>query len=288
MRAQAKRSEDNSRSRPITLEQALSALAKDRSADGEAFERALGESLSSLRRELARVGRPKARVGLADSPTLGRLLVALSDQGVAMVCYVERAGDLHQAILRLARKFDLFGDERAAAAVAAELTRYSVGETDQLTYAVDLSLVEGDFSRRALLALKTLWRGAAVTYQGLAAAIGARQKARAVGYAMNLNPVPIFVPCHRVLASDLSLHGYAGAFAQSRGFRARKPSLETGGRAGMGESGGKNFLPPELPERAPRRPSQDGVFRRRGCGKPCWDAPVPDMPSGLRPSARAG
>ncbi len=253
MRAQAKRSEDNSRSRPITLEQALSALAKDRSADGEAFERALGESLSSLRRELARVGRPKARVGLADSPTLGRLLVALSDQGVAMVCYVERAGDLHQAILRLARKFDLFGDERAAAAVAAELTRYSVGETDQLTYAVDLSLVEGDFSRRALLALKTLWRGAAVTYQGLAAAIGARQKARAVGYAMNLNPVPIFVPCHRVLASDLSLHGYAGGLARkalllrAEGFELASRPLKLAGELVWANREAKIFCRPSCP-----------------------------------------
>jgi O-6-methylguanine DNA methyltransferase len=70
------------------------------------------------------------------------------------------------------------------------------------------------FQKKVLDKLQAVPRGAVISYQALAAAAGAPNGARAVGNALHNNPVPIYVPCHRVIASDGRIGGYGGGVAR--------------------------------------------------------------------------
>jgi len=92
-------------------------------------------------------------------------------------------------------------------AIAAELDEYFAGSRRRFSVRPDLDGVN-DFRRRVLetLAREVAW-GETVTYGELADMVGAPRAARAVGTAMAKNPVPILVPCHRVVAAN-GIGGY--------------------------------------------------------------------------------
>jgi methylated-DNA-[protein]-cysteine S-methyltransferase len=96
--------------------------------------------------------------------------------------------------------------------IAGAFERFFTGDPYALEdVPVDLSSVENDFQRRVLSTLrKRIGPGKTISYGGLAELVGHPGAARAVGTAMARNPVPIVVPCHRVLASNGTLGGYGG------------------------------------------------------------------------------
>ena len=97
---------------------------------------------------------------------------------------------------------------RWLAQLGAELSGYFDGDLQQFTVPLDWSLVTG--ARRQVLATlyRTVGYGQTTSYGQLAAASGRPGAARLVGTVMGSNPIPIVVPCHRVLAGDGSLGGY--------------------------------------------------------------------------------
>ena len=107
---------------------------------------------------------------------------------------------------------------RQVRAISSAFERYFAGSAHALdSIPVDLSGVKGEFQRAVLETLRTLvGPGATMSYGELAAAAGRPGAARAVGYAMAHNPVPLIVPCHRVLASDGTLGGYGGGLEMKR------------------------------------------------------------------------
>jgi methylated-DNA-[protein]-cysteine S-methyltransferase len=164
---------------------------------------------SALERKLAFIRRPEAAVGVI-STALGRLLVAEGPRGLVMVHYLDH-GAMDGAISELRQKFDPVEDAHAANVVHREIGRLLSGDTSVLSHRVDLTLVESPFRREALKRLHDeVVPGEVVTYQALAATIGAASAQRAVGGAMASNPVPIYVPCHRVIRSDGSIGNYGG------------------------------------------------------------------------------
>jgi methylated-DNA-[protein]-cysteine S-methyltransferase len=127
-------------------------------------------------------------------------------------------------------------DEAAADGVAADaigLVRRLLGGE-----AVDLSVIPvdlaacPDFERRIYERLREVPTGATVTYGELARRAGAPGAARAVGMAMGRNPIPIIIPCHRVLASS----GRSGGFSAPGGVttKFRILQIEQAGRSGDG------------------------------------------------------
>ncbi len=102
--------------------------------------------------------------------------------------------------------------------VARAFERYFAGDVRALdTLRVDLSGMTSPFHRTVLTTLRELaGPGATISYGELAAAVGRPGAARAVGSAMARNPVPIILPCHRVLASDGTLGGYGGGLEMKR------------------------------------------------------------------------
>ena len=91
----------------------------------------------------------------------------------------------------------------------AQLREYFEGRRQRFDLTVDWRLSHG-FYRRVLDTLMTVDYGTTVSYGELARMAGSSRAARAVGTAMSTNPLPIIVPCHRVVRSDGSVGGYGG------------------------------------------------------------------------------
>ncbi|EME19892.1 methylated-DNA--[protein]-cysteine S-methyltransferase [Rhodococcus triatomae] len=105
------------------------------------------------------------------------------------------------------------------------------GPTDDLTD-VDLDLTDlPDFDRRVYAVARAIAPGHTLTYGEVAAAIGSPGAAQAVGQALGRNPIPVIVPCHRVLAAD----GAVGGFSASGGTVTKRALLAAERTPGFGE-----------------------------------------------------
>jgi len=89
-----------------------------------------------------------------------------------------------------------------------QLREYFSGERKQFTFPLDLRGTE--FQKRCWQALLEIPYGHTVSYAAIASAVGSPRAFRAVGMANHHNPIPIVVPCHRVIASGGGLCGYGG------------------------------------------------------------------------------
>jgi methylated-DNA-[protein]-cysteine S-methyltransferase len=182
-------------------------------ASDEATDAAIDKMLRLARQRLARaiapIRRSVARVGLIDSH-LGRLLVAESPRGLVALTYLD-SSDGAATLKALKQRFDLVEDPKTAARIREEIERHLAGDREAIARRpIDLSLVVSPFQRRALTRLRDVPAGSVVTYQALAAAIGSPSSQRAVGTTMASNPLPIYIPCHRVIKSDGKIGNYGG------------------------------------------------------------------------------
>jgi methylated-DNA-[protein]-cysteine S-methyltransferase len=135
--------------------------------------------------------------GRVESP-LGVLHIGVSPVGLARITFPSEA-----------REHGALGASDTIVAVQRELEEYFAGERRQFTLPLDLGVARG-FRLRALEAMGRVPYGETVTYAELAARAGNRRAARAAGHACATNPIPIVLPCHRILGSDGGLHGYGG------------------------------------------------------------------------------
>ncbi|GAA3744113.1 methylated-DNA--[protein]-cysteine S-methyltransferase [Leifsonia bigeumensis] len=149
-----------------------------------------------------------------DSP-VGPLLIASTERGIVRVAY---AIEDHEAVLEsLAERLSpriLRAPARLDAA-AGELDEYFAGRRTSFDLPLDLSLSKG-FRREVLEHLRAIGYGRTETYTEVAVAAGSPRAVRAVGSACATNPLPVIVPCHRVLRSDGSLGGYLGGLDAKR------------------------------------------------------------------------
>jgi methylated-DNA-[protein]-cysteine S-methyltransferase len=146
---------------------------------------------------------------------IGRLLVASTDAGLVRLGL---PNDDRQRVLReLERELGDRPQESSAALaeIRTELDEYFAAERSEFTMPLDLTLTSG-FDRRACEAMAEIAYGTTISYAELAERAGNRGAARAAGHACATNPIAIVVPCHRVLGSDGSLHGYGGGLDMKR------------------------------------------------------------------------
>ena len=143
-----------------------------------------------------------------DSP-VGSLLLAATDRGLVRVAF---AGEGHDAVLEtLARQVSpriLRAPQRLDLA-ARELDEYFDGRRTGFDLALDLRLAHG-FRLEVIQHLREIGYGATESYAVVAAAAGSPRAVRAVGTACATNPVPVVVPCHRVVRSDGTPGAYRG------------------------------------------------------------------------------
>jgi methylated-DNA-[protein]-cysteine S-methyltransferase len=150
-----------------------------------------------------------------DSP-VGPLVLASTPQGLARLAYVDEgqeeavmddiAARLSPRILSAPRRLD---EPRR------ELDEYFAGRRRAFDLTLDLRLLSA-FTRRVLTATAEIPYGEVATYKEVATAAGSPRGFRAAGNALGSNPLPIVLPCHRVLHSGGGLGGYTGGLARKR------------------------------------------------------------------------
>ena len=174
----------------------------------------LDEARAQLLARADREGLIAVGYGVMDSP-LGPLWVAVGPRGVLAVHYGARPDERELARITRAYGPGVVPDRRRCDRLLAELDEYFTGRRRRFEVEVDLSPLT-PFQRRILTATARVAYGEVTTYRDVARKAGNEQASRAAGGALGANPIPIVVPCHRVIATDGSLGGYAGGLPAKR------------------------------------------------------------------------
>lgn len=187
-----------------SIEQAIGTWRTPRFADGGLIRsrHRLEEGLGDLRRRLL-----VARV--FDSP-LGPILIARSEEGVTLIEYLDHAQAPPRSRLAEAAGMEMVEDGAEVDALYRDLLEFLQGKRTRLDWPLDLRLARSDFQRAVLRTAAMIPYGAVTSYAGLAGEVGKPSASRAVAQALRWNPLPIVVPCHRIVGADGGLVGYAG------------------------------------------------------------------------------
>jgi methylated-DNA-[protein]-cysteine S-methyltransferase len=149
-----------------------------------------------------------------DSP-VGTLLLMATPKGIVRIAFEtenrddvlgEVAEHVSPRILEAPRRLD---------PVRRELERYFAGELRDFDVPIDWSLT-GDFARRVLRRTARIPYGSVASYGDVAMDVGTPRGARAVGNALGSNPIPVVVPCHRVVRTGGAIGGYGGGLPRKR------------------------------------------------------------------------
>ena len=190
--------------------------------------------LDRLRRGLARRasddGLLDVAYGTADSP-LGPLTVIVTLRGLVRVSYEHEAIDeqLDELAARISPRI-LRAPDRTDG-VRRQLDEYFGRRRHEFDVPIDWRLVRG-FAENVLRATARIPFGGTSTYRGVATEAGSPNAYRAAGNALNTNPIPIVVPCHRVLHSGGGLGGYAGGLDRKRYLLTLEGVLDDGASPG--------------------------------------------------------
>jgi AraC family transcriptional regulator of adaptative response/methylated-DNA-[protein]-cysteine methyltransferase len=204
---------------------------RSRLADGHGVTEALydagyGSSSAAYEAANGELGMTPGRYRTGAAGESIRWTIAPIPEGVALVAATERGvcavrlGDETAALAAELRsefpRAALARDDAGLAGVASIVSDLAVGRRRPEADTLPLDVHATAFRRRVWEALRRIPFGETRSYGQIAAAVGAPGAARAVGTACALNPVAVVVPCHRVVGSDGSLHGYAYGLARKR------------------------------------------------------------------------
>jgi methylated-DNA-[protein]-cysteine S-methyltransferase len=184
-----------------------------------------GDPPGGLAQAAADAGLLDVAYATLDSP-VGTLLLAATPRGLVRLAYL--AGDEDEVLEDLADRVSprLLAAPRRLDPHRRELDQYFAGARRGFELPIDWRLTRG-FGRRVLEATAAIPYGAVSSYQDVAGAAGSPRGSRAAGNALGHNPLPIVVPCHRVLHSGGGLGGYTGGLDRKRMLLA----IEAGGTA---------------------------------------------------------
>ena len=175
--------------------------------DAEAFARRLGD-------RAAAAGLVDVALGMVDSP-LGPLTAMVTDRGLIRLSYGGETIDaqLGELAERVSPRILRHGNRTDA--VRRQLDEYFEGSRRAFDVPIDWRLVRG-FASAVLQATARIPFGSISSYRAVADAAGSPNAYRAAGNALGSNPVPIVVPCHRVLHAGGGLGGYTGGLERKR------------------------------------------------------------------------
>ncbi|HLZ36561.1 MAG TPA: methylated-DNA--[protein]-cysteine S-methyltransferase [Mycobacteriales bacterium] len=203
------------------------------------------------RRLHARLAAAAAEAGIldvayrtVDSP-IGHLLVAATGDGLVRVAF---AVEDHERVLdRLGRTVSprVLRAPARLDAVARQLEEYFARRRTRFDLPLDLRLATG-FRREVLTRLPAIPYGTTASYATLAAAAGNPRAVRAVGTACATNPLPVVVPCHRVVRSDGTIGGYLGGVAAKWALLALEGAADPGGPARSSDQPANNSSNPPM------------------------------------------
>ena len=163
---------------------------------------------------------------IEDTP-VGRLLLAATPRGLVRLAYLDQS-DEESVLEHLASHVSprVLSTPKPLDVPRRELEQYFAGTRRQFDAPLDWQLVRG-FGKRVLEATARVPFGSVTTYKQMATEAGSPGAARAAGNALGANPIPIIVPCHRVLHATGGLGGYTGGLDRKRlllGIEGSRPS----------------------------------------------------------------
>lgn len=166
------------------------------------------QAQARLKRTLLLAAEKVVYYGYAPRTRVGPLFVAVNERGLVALDFGLSEQEFVARVAHRLKATLVRSDDQAAEALR-QVQEYLAGRRTAFELPLDLSAMS-EFQRRVLSIALQIPRGQVLTYHDVAKAIGKPQASRAVGQALGHNPVPIVIPCHRVLGSDGSLHGYSG------------------------------------------------------------------------------
>jgi methylated-DNA-[protein]-cysteine S-methyltransferase len=183
-------------------------------AEGAASREAAADAAGRLSRRVAAEGLADVAYAPADSP-FGPLLIAATRRGLVRLAFPEEPIDsvLESLARVLSPRIVEAGDSLDP--VRRELEEYFDGQRREFELTLDWALV-GGFGRRVLRATSEIPYGGVLSYAEVAADAGSPRGWRAAGNALGANPIPIVIPCHRVLRSGGVLGNYGGGPERKR------------------------------------------------------------------------
>ena len=174
---------------------------------------AAARARARLREAFVRIGRPPVSFASLNTP-VGVVFVGATSRGVCDVTFDEPNEDRYRA--RLAKRApEVIRDRDAVAVALEEIDAYFTGELTRFTVPIDVACVTA-FTARVLGATRRIPFGRLLSYGEIASRIGSPGASRAVGGALGRNPVPIIVPCHRVIARGGRIGGFTGGLPTKR------------------------------------------------------------------------
>jgi methylated-DNA-[protein]-cysteine S-methyltransferase len=187
---------------------AIDAVSRELRHDAPPAEE-IAASRSALQARLADLKSRVLMYGIVPSP-LGNILVARSEHGVSLVEYLGEATTLAASRLRELADVETVESSAEIARLRDDLLEFLAGRRRELGWRLDLRLAGSDFRRAVLEAAAGVPYGAVTSYASIARRVGKPGAERAVAQALRRNPLPIVVPCHRIVGSSGKLTGYAG------------------------------------------------------------------------------
>ena len=172
-------------------------------------------NLPDLSESAAAAGLLDVAYAITDSP-LGRLLLATTPRGLVRLADIDYADEdtvLEQLAAQVSPR--ILAAPRRLDEPRRELEEYFTGARRSFEVPLDWQLTRG-FARRVLEATARIPYGATASYKQVAAQAGSPGGSRAAGNALGSNPIPIVVPCHRILHSGGGLGGYTGGVEKKR------------------------------------------------------------------------
>jgi methylated-DNA-[protein]-cysteine S-methyltransferase len=193
-------------------------LRRSMPGDGERADERLAEDAAAAAMKLAERAAREELLDVAyatvDSP-FGPLLAASTPRGLVRLAFPEESEDavlerlakrLSPRVLHVPGRFDVL--ER-------QLDEYFAGSRREFETELDWTLIS-DFGHRVLSVTSAIPYGSVLTYQQVAGEAGSPRGSRATGNALGSNPIPIVIPCHRVLRTGGNLGGYGGGLDRKR------------------------------------------------------------------------
>jgi methylated-DNA-[protein]-cysteine S-methyltransferase len=181
-------------------------LRKLRTGDVEDASRRAAELVTA---RAARAGLVDVAYTTTDTP-IGVLILAATRKGLVRLAFPEEGLDHVLEDLAASLSPRVLENPRMTDPVRRELDAYFEGRRRTFRATIDWSLISGRFSRRVLEETARIPFGSVSTYGDVAGRAGSPRAARAAGNALHDNPVPIVVPCHRVVPSSGGIGKYGG------------------------------------------------------------------------------
>jgi O-6-methylguanine DNA methyltransferase len=149
------------------------------------------------------------------SSPVGEILVTRTDKGLRFVAFPKSRWQKFFSALRREKSIQLKKDDKRFSSLKKTLKSYFSGRKVNFREKLDL---EGGtvFQKRVWKAMLKIPSGQTRSYGQLARQVGGKNKARAVGAACGANPIPIVIPCHRVVREDGALGGYGGGLSAKK------------------------------------------------------------------------